>query len=100
MSPTRRSFTTATLVVGLFAFGGDAVRAANDISAAEQALFINNHLAKLRPPLTLRYGYHKAGTLEAAFDDSVDVMLTAQPDGTCCAASCASRWWKARRRIR
>ena len=98
MSPTRRSFTTVTLLVGLLALGGDAVRAANDISAAEQALFVNNHLAKLRPPLTLRYSYRKAGTLEAAFDDSVDVMLTAQPDGTCCAAS--ARFFSGTRELR
>jgi hypothetical protein len=64
-----------------------SARAANDYSAAEQALFIDNHLSKLRPPLTLHYRYRKSGTLEAGFDDTVDVMLTAQPDGTCCAAS-------------
>jgi hypothetical protein len=54
---------------------------------AEQALFIDNHLGKLRPPLTLHYRYRKSGTLEAGFDDKVEVLLTAQPDGTCCAAS-------------
>ena len=61
--------------------------AANDFSAAEQALFLDNHLAKLKPPLTLHYGYRKSGSLEAAFDDTVDVMLTAQANGSCCAAS-------------
>ncbi len=60
--------------------------AATDFSAAERALFMDTPLAKLRPPLTLHYGYRKTGTLEAAFDDSVDVMLTPQPDGSCCAA--------------
>jgi len=48
---------------------------------------MDNHLGKLRPPLTLHYGYRKSGTLEAAFDDKVDVVLKAQADGTCCTAS-------------
>ena len=61
--------------------------AANDFSAAEQALFIDDHLTKLRPPLTLHYAFRKTGTLEEAFDDKVDVVLTAQGDGRCCAAS-------------
>ena len=61
--------------------------AANDFSAAEQALFLDNHIATLRPPATLRYVYRKTGSLEEAFDDKVDVLLTAQPDGSCCAAS-------------
>ena len=64
-----------------------AVPAATDFSAAEQALFIDNHMATLRPPTTLRYAYRKTGSLEEAFDDKVDVLLTAQPDGSCCAAS-------------
>jgi len=65
---------------------GTAV-AASEFSAAEQALFIDNHLAKVKPPLTLHYGYRKSGSLEAAFEDTVDVMLTAQANGGCCAAS-------------
>lgn len=61
--------------------------AANDFSAAEQALFIDSHLGKLTPPLTLHFDYRRTGTLEAPFNDTVDVRLTAQPDGKCCAAS-------------
>ena len=61
--------------------------AANDFSAAEQALFIDNQMAALRPPATLRYLYRKTGSLEETFDDTVDVLLAAQPDGSCCAAS-------------
>ncbi len=63
------------------------VLAANDFSAAEQALFLDNHIATLRPPATLRYVYRKTGSLEAAFEDKVDLLLTAQPDGSCCTAS-------------
>jgi hypothetical protein len=61
--------------------------AASDFSEAEQALFVDNHLAKMLAPATLHYAYRKTGTLEAAFDDSVDVSLTAQTNGKCCAAS-------------
>jgi len=61
--------------------------AANDFSAAEQALFVDSHLAKLTPPLTLHFDYRRTGTLEAPLNDTVDVRLTAQADGTCCAAS-------------
>ena len=44
--------------------------AANDFSAAEQALFLGTPLATLRPPLTLGYTFRKTGTLEASFDDT------------------------------
>ena len=87
MNPTARILTTFILIPGMFLLSPGVTTAANDFSAAEQALFIDNHLGKLRPPLTLYYGYRKTGTLEAAFDDKVDVMLTTQSDGTCCAAS-------------
>lgn len=61
--------------------------AAEDYSEAERALFMTNQLTQLKPPLTLRYTYHKAGTLEPGFDDHVEVALRAQADGACCAAS-------------
>ena len=79
--------STYGLILGVVLLFPGAARAANDFSAAEQALFIDNQLGKLRPPLTLRYGYHKTGTLEEAFEDKVDVVLTAKSDGQCCAAS-------------
>ncbi|MDM0073279.1 hypothetical protein QTH90_02730 [Variovorax sp. J2P1-59] len=59
--------------------------AATDFSVAERALFMDNHLGKLQPPLTLQYTFHKTGTLEEAFDDRVNLVLTARPDGKCCA---------------
>jgi hypothetical protein len=86
------------LIAGLGPLTPDLARATDDFSAAEQALFMDNHLGKLRPPLTLHYGYHKFGTLEAAFDDKVDVLLTARPDGRCCAAS--ARFFSGAREIR
>lgn len=82
-----RMFSTCGLILGVVLQFPGAALAANDFSAAEQALFIDNQLGKLRPPLTLQYGYRKSGTLEESFDDKVDVVLKAQADGTCCAAS-------------
>ena len=61
--------------------------AADNYSSAEQALFLSDHLGSLKPPLTLRYGYRKSGTLEPGFDDRVSVALARQADGSCCAAS-------------
>jgi hypothetical protein len=58
-----------------------------EISAAEQALFLENQLGKLKPPLTLHFNYRKAGSLEAAFDDKVDIALVAKGDGSCCTAT-------------
>jgi hypothetical protein len=61
--------------------------AADTFSAAEQALFVSNHLAGLRPPLTLRYSFRKSGTLEEGFDDRVSIALRKQADGGCCAVT-------------
>ena len=36
-----------------------------DFSAAERALFMTDQFAKLRPPMTLRYRFHRSGSLEA-----------------------------------
>lgn len=63
------------------------VHAADDFSAAERELFIANHLATLKPPATLRYSFHKSGSLEEGFDDKVAIALRAQVDGKCCAAT-------------
>jgi hypothetical protein len=98
VKPVCRILVNLIVIAGLSLLTADLARATDDFSAAEQALFLDNHLGKLRPPLTLHYGYHKSGTLEAAFDDKVDVLLTAQPDGRCCAAS--ARFFSGAREIR
>lgn len=87
MKSIRQLLQTSALVLGCWLLLPGAVLAANDFSAAERALFLDNHLAKLKPPLTLHYGYRKSGTMEAAFEDTVDVVLAAQANGSCCAAS-------------
>lgn len=87
MNVIARMFSTCGLILGVVLQFPGAALAANDFSAAEQALFIDNQLSKLQLPLTLQYGYRKTGTLEEAFEDKVGVVLTAKSDGVCCAAS-------------
>ncbi|MBL8351760.1 MAG: hypothetical protein JNL87_15790 [Burkholderiaceae bacterium] len=64
-----------------------AARAADEFSAAERALFVDNRLGSLQPPTALRYSFRKAGSLEAGFDDSVLITLRRSAEGGCCAAS-------------
>lgn len=59
----------------------------NDFSAAERALFMTDRFAKLRPPMTLRYEFHRTGSLEPGFDDKGSIALTAQANGRCCVAT-------------
>jgi hypothetical protein len=60
------------------------VYAADDVSAAERALFMTNHLARLRPPTSLHYTFRKSGSLEEGFEDKVTINLKAQADASCC----------------
>lgn len=74
----------ALLILATTAFAADA---ADDYSSAERALFMTNHLAAMKPPATLRYGFRKSGSLEPGFAEPVSVQLKPAPDGTCCAAA-------------
>jgi hypothetical protein len=51
------------------------------ISKAETLLFMTPHLKELKPPSRLHYAFHKQGTLEKGFSDTVDVDITGEPDG-------------------
>lgn len=55
-----------------------------DFSPAERALFMSDHLAQLRPPVTLHYGFRKTGSLEEPFDDKISVAFSKGADGKCC----------------
>lgn len=76
----------AAAAIACFAPGTTAL-AAEDYSPAERALFMTDHFAGTKPPLTLRYGFSKAGSMEEAFTDQVAVRLKARKDGKCCMAS-------------
>lgn len=87
MNTLSRFLRPVAFAAAVLATTAGGALAAQDYSEAERALFMSNHVGKLKPPTTLRYTYHKGGTLEPGFDDRVDVMLKAAPDGSCCAAS-------------
>jgi hypothetical protein len=61
--------------------------AADDFSPSEQALFMAPHLERLKPPTQLNYSYKRSGSLEAGFEDTVQVKLAKRADGACCQAS-------------
>lgn len=48
------------------------------ISDAEKLLFQSNHLTHVGPHHRLRYGFKKAGSLEAGFGDSVEVDVVGE----------------------
>jgi hypothetical protein len=58
-----------------------------DFSAAERLLFMNDQVGDLKPPMTLRYGFRRTGSLEPSFEDQVNIHLSAQTNGRCCASS-------------
>ncbi|CAD5372142.1 conserved exported hypothetical protein [Rubrivivax sp. A210] len=59
---------------------------AQDFSRAERLLFMTPQLRGIKPPTKLRYRFRRSGSLEAGFEDSVDLVLTRAPAGGCCAA--------------
>lgn len=59
----------------------------NPISAAEQLIFNQPHLAALKPPQQLRYSFREQAGAGAPVDDAVTLSLTRSAGGHCCAAS-------------
>lgn len=51
------------------------------VSAAEDRLFLADHLGNLPPNAVLRYGYSKAGSLEAPREGTVRLTVTPSPAG-------------------
>jgi hypothetical protein len=81
-----KTLPTFILACAAASLCGPAAVAA-EFSAAEQALFVTNHLNALKPSTTLHYRFRKSGSLEPSFEDSAAIALSAQPDGKCCAAA-------------
>ncbi|HEX9181568.1 MAG TPA: hypothetical protein VF859_14305 [Burkholderiales bacterium] len=46
------------------------------ISEAETVMFMTNHLAGVKAPSTLRYAIHHGGSMEKAFDDTAEVVIS------------------------
>jgi len=81
------SLALAAVAIVLPAAAARAEEPAKDFSAAERALFMTDQFAKLRAPMTLRYQFHRSGSLEPGFDDKVSIALKAQSSGRCCDAT-------------
>jgi hypothetical protein len=69
------------LCIALLCGLGTARADPSDISRAETLLFMTPHLKDVQPPSRLHYAFHKSGTLEEGFSDTVDIDITGQPDG-------------------
>jgi hypothetical protein len=93
-----RQLPSLVLLFAVLTSNQGLVYAADDISPAERALFLTNHLAKLRPPTALHYSFRKSGSLEEGFEDKVTITLKAQADASCCAA--AAEFLSGPRRVR
>jgi hypothetical protein len=72
----------ATLTLTLLCGVGGARADPTAISKAETLLFMTPHLKELRSPSRLHYAFHKQGTLEKGFSDTVDIDITGAPDGS------------------
>ncbi len=79
--------TLAPLALVLAATATSAEEPAKDYSPAERALFMTDQIANLHPPLTLRYAFHRSGSLEPGFKDKASIVLKAQSGGRCCDAT-------------
>jgi len=65
------------LLLALFAATG-IVRAepSDEITEAEQQLFLNDQLSSLKLPATLNYTFKRSGSQEAPFQDTVEVRIS------------------------
>ncbi len=53
------------------------------MSEANTLLFLSDHLADIKQPSKLSYDFHKAGTMEEGFSDTIEMDITAiESDGT------------------
>lgn len=67
------------------------------ISEAETVMFMTNHLAGVKVPSTLRYTIHHGGSMEKAFDDTAEVMVSKAKDKN--AQSVSARFLSGERRL-
>ena len=72
----------ATLTLALLCGVSGARADPTEISRAETLLFMTPHLKEVKPPSRLHYAFHKQGTLEKGFSDTVDLDITGAPDGS------------------
>lgn len=61
----------------IYGAGGALADSHGGYSEAQIALFGTPHLDNIESPLTLRYDFRHAGSVDAAFDDEIRVIVTA-----------------------
>ncbi|WP_333842559.1 hypothetical protein [Pelomicrobium sp.] len=77
------SLGLAVLAAGLVLSTAQAQEKEESYSSAETLLFLTDHLQPITRPNILHYRFKKEGTLEAGFQDQVDVFVErVQPDGS------------------
>lgn len=77
----RSSLTGAAIALSMLLATLGAVTG-NEISPAETLLFETNHLKQIRQPVSLYYDFRKNGSLEAPYQDTVEIAIEAvAPDG-------------------
>ena len=69
------------LTVLMLAAACTAAGADDSFSAAEQMLFLSDHLANVHNATAIKYAYSKIGTLDPASDGTVSLTVTAMPQG-------------------
>jgi hypothetical protein len=68
--------------LALCAACGQASRADDSFSQAEQLLLLGDHLSNVSQKTVINYAYHKSGTLDAASDGKVNLIVSAMPQGS------------------
>ena len=58
-----------------------------EYSAAERLLLMSDQMQRVSPPATLSYRFQHGGTLDAPFEDKVNLQFTRLADGRCCTAT-------------
>jgi hypothetical protein len=72
----------ALFALSLAAACATAAVADDSFSQAEQLLFLSDHLANVSKATVITYAYSKIGTLDPASDGSVNLSVSAMPQGT------------------
>lgn len=71
-----RALTAALSLLALLAAAPARAQESAPITEAETLLFVTDHLAGVKPPSTLRYTIRHGGSMEKAFDDTAEVVVS------------------------
>ncbi|HET7527203.1 MAG TPA: hypothetical protein VFK10_14775 [Burkholderiaceae bacterium] len=79
----------AVLLAGAASLGASSAQTTEvpDASPAERVLFMQPHLANIKPPRTLRYAYVGEGAVAGDTRDTMTLELRADAAGACCAVT-------------